>query len=179
MANFKKKFKTCIHFLSKSSGQVANKFYYDIEFPRGHIGVKSVNAEIVDEAGNSIPLHETYVHHWVFVRYYQRKNVSHTEYPNRWIFPHKDYVLKRNSGMCPRDVLAQYFGLGSETRRTRADIPHPFGIEIGNPQEIPQGFEEKWMLNLHAIDTRGVEDKTGCTECRYDLFFILSFQELN
>ncbi|KAE8703488.1 putative carbonyl reductase [Hibiscus syriacus] len=26
------------------------------------------------------------------------------------------------------------------------------------------------MLNIHAIDTRGVEDKLGCTECRCDLY---------
>ena len=26
------------------------------------------------------------------------------------------------------------------------------------------------MLNVHAIDTRGVEDKLGCTECRCDLY---------
>ena len=28
------------------------------------------------------------------------------------------------------------------------------------------------MLNVHAIDTRGAEDKLGCTECRCDLYNI-------
>ncbi|MCI66361.1 stress up-regulated Nod 19 protein, partial [Trifolium medium] len=50
------------------------------------------------------------------------------------------------------------------------DIPDPFGIEIGNPTEIPEGFEEKWMVNVHAIDTRDAEDKSGCTECKCGLY---------
>jgi len=42
-------------------GFVSNKVYYDVEFPRGHISLKSFNAELVDEAGNSIPLYQTYL----------------------------------------------------------------------------------------------------------------------
>ncbi|KAJ0112000.1 hypothetical protein Patl1_01342 [Pistacia atlantica] len=71
-----------------------------------------------------------------------------------------------------KGVLGQYFGLGSETRGTETHIPDPYGIEIGNPAEIPEGYEEGWLLNVHAIDTRGVEDKLGCTECRCDLYNI-------
>jgi hypothetical protein len=67
-------------------------------------------------------------------------------------------------------VVPQYFGLGSETRGTPTDIPDPFGIEIGNPEEVPEGFEEIWMVNIHAIDTRAVEDKLWCTECKCDLY---------
>ena len=26
------------------------------------------------------------------------------------------------------------------------------------------------MVNVHAIDTRGVEDRMGCTECKCDLY---------
>ncbi|KAL2343694.1 hypothetical protein Fmac_004979 [Flemingia macrophylla] len=65
-----------------------------------------------------------------------------------------------------KNTLGQYFGLGAETRGTATDIPDPFGIIIGNPAEIPEGYEEKWMFNIHAIDTRGVVDKQGCAECR-------------
>lgn len=32
------------------------------------------------------------------------------------------------------------------------------------------GYEEGWMLNVHAIDLRGVEDGMGCSECRCDLY---------
>jgi len=146
-------------------GSVANKFYFDVDFPRGHIALKSFNAEVVDEAGKSVSLQETYLHHWVVVKYHQPKNVSHSNNQS-------GIVQVRNSGLCQEDVLGQYFGLGSETRGTATDIPDPFGIEIGNPSEIPYGYEEKWMINVHAIDTRGVEDRMGCTECRCDLYNI-------
>ncbi|KAL1533264.1 hypothetical protein AAHA92_33169 [Salvia divinorum] len=63
--------------------------------------------------------------------------------------------------MCD-EGLVQYFGLGSKTRKTATGIPDPYGIEFGNPADAPAG----WMLNVHAIDTRGAVDKLGCTECR-------------
>ncbi|KAJ1389714.1 Stress up-regulated Nod 19 [Sesbania bispinosa] len=153
-------------------GSVVNRYYYDIDFPRGHIALKSFNAEVIDEAGNPVPLHETYLHHWVVGRYYQRKHVrSHTGYDGHHRVLHEsDSVFVRNSGICQEDKLGQYYGLGSETRGTATDIPDPFGIVVGDPAEIPEGYEEKWMVNVHAIDTRGVEDKLGCTECRCDLY---------
>ncbi|XP_065872208.1 uncharacterized protein [Euphorbia lathyris] len=144
-------------------GSVENRYYYNIKFPRGHIALKSFNGEVIDEAGNSIPLHETYLHHWVVGRYYQRSNASN---------PRSDHIFARNSGICQGGSLGQYFGLGSETRKTATYVPDPYGIEIGNPNEIPEGFEEKWLLNIHAIDTRGVEDRLGCTECKCDLYNI-------
>ncbi|KAE8710634.1 (+)-neomenthol dehydrogenase-like [Hibiscus syriacus] len=120
-------------------GLASNKFYFDVDFPRGHIAVKSFNAEVVDEAGNPVSLYDTYLHHWIVV----------------------------SDG-----VLDQFFGLGSETRRTATRIPDPYGIEIGNPADIPAGFDETWAINVHAIDTRGVEDRIGCRECRCDLYNI-------
>ncbi|KAL1554065.1 hypothetical protein AAHA92_14661 [Salvia divinorum] len=39
--------------------------------------------------------------------------------------------------------------------------------------EIPplsSGYEEGWVLNVHAIDTRGADDNMGCTECRCDVY---------
>ncbi|XVF08576.1 hypothetical protein REPUB_Repub07fG0015200 [Reevesia pubescens] len=151
-------------------GSVSNKWYYNMDFPRGHIALKSFNGEVVDEAGNSIPLHETYLHHWLVVKYYERKGVEISE-PNENRTPNmSDVISGRNSGICQNGVLDQHFGLGSETRKTSTLVPDPYGIEVGNPAEIPSGFEEKWMLNLHAIDTRGVEDTKGCFECRCDLY---------
>ncbi|KAJ1394901.1 Stress up-regulated Nod 19 [Sesbania bispinosa] len=153
-------------------GSVVNRYYYDIDFPRGHIALKSFNAEVIDEAGNPVPLHETYLHHWVVGRYYQRKHLrSHTGNDGHHRVLHEsDSVFVRNNGICQKDILGQYYGLGSETRGTATDIPDPFGIVVGDPAEIPEGYEEKWMVNVHAIDTRGVEDKLGCTECRCDLY---------
>jgi len=151
-------------------GSVVNRYYYDIDFPRGHIAIKDFHAEVVDESGNPIPLHETYLHHWVVGRYRQRKHVTHTENDSHRMLQNSDHVLVRNSGICQGNYLGQYFGLGSETRGTMTVIPDPFGIEVGNPAEVPEGFDEKWMLNVHAIDTRGAEDKLGCTECKCELY---------
>ncbi|KAK9089969.1 hypothetical protein Sjap_023146 [Stephania japonica] len=150
-------------------GSVGDKFYYDVDFPRGHIFLKDFIAEVVDEEGNSVPLHETYLHHWLMVRYFERKDVDSSGNDNNQGRRPSDFIMVPNSGVCGH-ILGQYFGLGSETRRTTTYIPDPYGIEIGNPEEIPHGYEEKWLLNVHAIDTRGVEDRLGCTECRCDLY---------
>ncbi|XP_068666102.1 uncharacterized protein [Aristolochia californica] len=148
-------------------GSVLNKYYYDIKFPRGHIALKEFNAEVVDELGNSIPLHETYLHHWVIIRYYSLVSSKGNLTQNSHI-PKR--ILAGNSGICPGNALSQHFGLGSETRRTLTKVPDPYGIEIGNPAEISDGYEEMWLLNVHAIDTRGVVDRMGCTECRCSLY---------
>lgn len=155
--------------ITQNPGSVSNKFYYDIEFPKGHIGIKSFNAEVVDEAGDSVSLQETYLHHWVAVRYYQRKGVKDTKYNGNLGFHQSDIIIAGNSGVCNHG-LSQFFGLGSETRKTSTYVPDPYGIEVGNLLEIPAGYEEKWLLNIHAIDTRGVVDAMGCTECRCNLY---------
>ncbi|KAI3952762.1 hypothetical protein MKW92_035291 [Papaver armeniacum] len=145
------------------AGSVCNKYFHNVDFPRGHIALKDFNAEIVDESGNSVPLYETYIHHWVILRYYAPKDTDTDEerYSGKMI-------MVRNSGFCKN--LGQYFGFGSETRRTMTRVPDPYGIEVGNPAEIPDGYEERWLINLHAIDLRGVEDQFGCTECKCDLY---------
>nr|GMD37394.1 uncharacterized protein LOC109163135 [Ipomoea batatas] len=104
-------------------GSVSNKFYYGIDFPKGHIGVRGFDAEVVDEEGNSIPLHETYLHHWVVGKLMIPKGVE----------AEKDHynetaTLVYNSGVCAE--LPQYFGLGSETRKTDTRVPDPYGIEL-------------------------------------------------
>ncbi|KAH0705704.1 hypothetical protein KY285_010243 [Solanum tuberosum] len=131
-------------------GSVSNKYYNNIDFPKGHIAVKSFFAEVVDEAGNSIPLYETYLHHWVVVRYYYRKG---------------------NSGICD-EGLPQYFGLGSEIRKTITYVPDPCGIEVGNPVEVPPGYEERWLCDLYNVtkdeNDRVIEpDYIGDLRCCY------------
>ncbi|KAL0441751.1 UNVERIFIED_CONTAM: hypothetical protein Sradi_0114000 [Sesamum radiatum] len=150
-------------------GLVSNKVYYNIDFPRGHIAIKSFNGEVIDEIGNPIPLHETYLHHWAVERSYQRKGIDIPKHHKNLRFLRSDHITIMNSGVCD-SALPQYFGLGSETRRTSTYVPDPYGIEVGNPADIPDGYEEQWALNVHAIDTRGAEDKLGCTECRCDLY---------
>ncbi|CAI9113770.1 OLC1v1014439C1 [Oldenlandia corymbosa var. corymbosa] len=147
-------------------GEAAEKIFYNISFPRGHIAIKSFNAEVVDNAGNPVPLHETYLHHWIAMRYYQPKGLNNS---NKQESDDEDYIVVKNNGICG-DHLPQYFGLGSETRKTATLVPDPYGIEVGNPAEIPAGYEEGWMFDLHAIDTRNAENKLGCTECRCELY---------
>ncbi|KAK3015740.1 hypothetical protein RJ639_007867 [Escallonia herrerae] len=146
-------------------GSVVNKLYYDIDFPQGHIAIKGFNAEVVDEAGNPVPLHETYLHHWVLERYYQREIPKDSNYSG---FQQSDVILVRNSGICDR-ALFQYYGLGSETQKTDTHVPDPYGIEVGDPAEIPAGFEEKWRLNI--------QDRLGCTECRCDLYNVTNDEQ--
>uniref|UniRef100_A0A7N0ZQX2 Uncharacterized protein n=1 Tax=Kalanchoe fedtschenkoi TaxID=63787 RepID=A0A7N0ZQX2_KALFE len=146
-------------------GSVVNRVYDNVDFPKGHIAIKSFDAEVVDEAGNPVPLQETYLHHWVVVRYQQKIDADIPESIGNLGLHQSKYSILPNSGVCQNDVLGQYFGLGSETRKTSTHVPDPYGIEIGNPSDISPGYEERWMLNVHAIDTREVQDKLGCTEC--------------
>ncbi|KAJ6869379.1 hypothetical protein NC651_034200 [Populus alba x Populus x berolinensis] len=146
-------------------GSVESKTYDDIDFPRGHIALKSFNAEVVDQAGNPVPLYDTYIHHWLVGKYYENRT--------------SDRNFSRNSGLCQGQVLGQYFGLGSETRKTASHIPDPFGIQTGNPVEIPEGYQEKWYLGVHAIETRGAEDRLGCTECWCDLYNVTNDEDGN
>ncbi|KAI7752347.1 hypothetical protein M8C21_014834 [Ambrosia artemisiifolia] len=155
--------------ITQHHGSVSNKYYYDIEFPKGHIALKSFNAEVVDEEGNPVSLQETYLHHWVVVRYYERIGIEDKKHDGNTGFHKSDHIIAGNAGICSHG-LTQFFGLGSETRKTSTRVPDPFGIEVGNPLEVPFGYEEKWMLNIHAIDTRGTVDAMGCTECRCNLY---------
>nr|GEZ41583.1 putative stress up-regulated Nod 19 [Tanacetum cinerariifolium] len=156
--------------ITQRPGSVSNKMYYDTEFPKGHIAIKSFDAEVVDEAGNPVSLQDTYLHHWVTLRYYQRIGVKQdTKYNGNLGFHQSNFIVAGNAGLC-KHALPQVFGLGSETRKTSTYVPDPYGIEVGNPLEVPSGYEEKWMFNIHAIDTRGAVDAMGCTECRCNLY---------
>ncbi|CAE6231309.1 unnamed protein product [Arabidopsis arenosa] len=174
-----KKIKSQVFFSPKlvmNPGSVADSYLFDIDFPRGHIGLKAFDAEVVDEAGKPVPLHETYLHHWVVQPYYVRKGSKLPQpemfrNPESNLDPISDIILVKNGGLCTSVGLRHFFGLGSETRQTSTYLPDPYAIEIGNPEETPDGYDEfKWLLNIHAIDTRGVEDKTGCIECLCHLY---------
>jgi hypothetical protein len=106
-------------------GEVSNKFYHDVDFPRGHVALKSLEAEVVDAGGAPVPLHEACLHPWIVEPYHVAVGVE----------PPKRVVAARNSGVCGGALLGQYYGLGSETRRTATWVPDPYGV--------------------HAIDTRG------------------------
>lgn len=151
-------------------GQVLAKSIQDIEFPRGHIGVKSFDVDLVDEQGNSVPLYETYIHHWFAIRYHinMDKNMSHDLKDHSKPFAHPEYI--RNDGTCNTYILPHYWGLGSESRGTSSKLPDPFAVELGNPANIKEGWEEKWLFSIMVLDTRGTEDRKSCSECRCDQF---------
>lgn len=46
-------------------------------------------------------------------------------------------------------------------------------IEVGNLEEILEGYEEKWFFNVYVIDIRGVVDRLGCIECRCDFYNVI------
>ncbi|XP_038883327.1 uncharacterized protein LOC120074311 [Benincasa hispida] len=154
-------------------GLVIEKFYYNITFPKSHIAIKSFEVEVVDESGNQIPLPETYLHHWALVRYYQHKNATNptinTAYDQ---LQEPNFIIASNNGVCQRNVLSTYYAMGSESRTISTFLPYPYGIEVGNPSEIPTDYEERWSLNVHAIDIRGAENKLGCIECHCHLYNI-------
>ncbi|EFJ15749.1 hypothetical protein SELMODRAFT_118200 [Selaginella moellendorffii] len=140
---------------SLEPGEVQDR-YYKIEFPKGHIGVKNFQGEIVDELGNPVPLTELYLHHWVLVR---------GGFHDRLGSP--SAIITGNDGICQHNVHSQFWGLGAETRHTSYFVPGSYAIGIGNP---PEGYEELFVLNLHAIDGRGTYDPQLCHECRCSLY---------
>lgn len=160
-----------------SPGSVVEKFHYATDFPKGHIAIKSFDVEVVDEAGNPVSLFDTYLHHWGIIRYYQRNNAPN---PNINVsftqLREPDFIVASNSGVCQKHALPQYFGTGADSRRTSSFLPNPYGIEVGNAEQVPLGYEEKWCLNIHAIDTRGVEDRLGCIECKCHLYNVTKDQ---
>src|SRR4051812_28553496 len=83
--NNKNNVKTAIFYSPKielSPGFISDKIYYDVDFPRGHVALKNFHAELVDESGNSVPLQETYLHHWIVEKYQQPKNVPNNYQTN-------------------------------------------------------------------------------------------------
>lgn len=140
-------------------GDVADK-YMVVDMPQGHIALRSFNTQVVNEDGVPVPLYETYLHHWVLHRFYDPTSSGGLRKPE----------LASNNGICGSGQLTQLFGLGSETRLTDTEIPAPYGIVIGDPERVPAGYDEEWVLNVHAIDTRGTVDSRGCTECVCELY---------
>ncbi|XP_019459796.1 PREDICTED: uncharacterized protein LOC109359543 [Lupinus angustifolius] len=143
--------------LELEPGLCVKKYLFNVDFPKGHIGIKRFDAELVDEKGKSLSLNETYLHHWLAVLHLEN-NAK----------PKGGVIAKLNNGPCYS--LPHFWGRGSESRGTTSDIPNPFAVEMGNPEKIAKGYEEKWVLDTMIIDLRGVQDKHGCAQCRCNLY---------
>ncbi|KAL9303466.1 hypothetical protein ACSQ67_020729 [Phaseolus vulgaris] len=111
-------------------GKVAVKTLFDIDFPKGHIGVKSFDVEVVDEDGNSVPLYETYLHHWFAVKYIE--NITMSQYIKKSHDLRNGIEYERNDGACQGFLLPHYWGLGGESRGTSSNLPDPFAVELAD-----------------------------------------------
>ena len=167
--------------LTAMPGEVNNKFFTSM-FPKGHIGIKSINADLVDRNGVAIPLTDLYLHHWVILEYAVPKDKAqkhlghilrkmkrhphhHLHYDTTKIAsfeaPHHHHHMLRYG---KRPKLMNFFGKGGETRRTQTELPGHYVVESG--KEI-EGYESAWVLNVHGLDTRGAVNSEGCSECRF------------
>ncbi len=170
-------------------GDVKNKLFH-AQVPKGHIGKRDFFAEIVDENGVSVPLHEVYLHHWVMVEFaVPKKKKSAAEMTatvkeilTKARYSHADDVVapshhhhhlgRRQHLRYATDdkredfIILNFLGVGGETRGTLTRYPAPFAMEVGAPSGIPEGYERAWFVNVHGIDTRGAVNRMGCTECR-------------
>eukprot|EP00759_Apiculatamorpha_spiralis_P041017 PhF_6_TR39697/c2_g1_i3/m.59014 len=72
-----------------------------LPFPAGPIAITGFHAELVDASGTSIPLDQSYLHHWVVYN-----NIG-------------------NAGPC--QTLTYIFGVGAESRRTSVSYPAGYG----------------------------------------------------
>ncbi|XP_052118693.1 uncharacterized protein LOC107470862 [Arachis duranensis] len=154
-------------------GKVTITDLFDIEFPRGHIGIKNFQAELVDEHRNSLPLYEAYLHHYFVLRYFENVTMSRQANQSQPIY---GKYFRRNDGVCQGSVNSYSWGLGVDARKTSLELPDPFRIEVGtHPENVPKEYnEEKWLFDIMVIDTRGTEDKNGCIECRCDHYNVKS-----
>eukprot|EP00163_Fabomonas_tropica_P007424 TRINITY_DN1713_c1_g1_i1.p1 TRINITY_DN1713_c1_g1~~TRINITY_DN1713_c1_g1_i1.p1 ORF type:complete len:455 (-),score=94.02 TRINITY_DN1713_c1_g1_i1:922-2109(-) len=114
-----------------------------LKFPEGEYGITEFMAEIVDENGDSTPLSEVYLHHWL---------IFNTEI---------------NAGFCGTQGSGAYltyiFGVGAESRRTPTQFPAPYAYPVHDGQ--------RWAANIHVLRTGTpegvpfVQDVKSCIEC--------------
>ncbi|MED6195468.1 hypothetical protein PIB30_038072 [Stylosanthes scabra] len=88
-------------------GKVARESFFDAEFPRGHIGIKNFQVELVDEHRNPIPLYEAYLHHYFVLKYFENVTMAHHANENDPIYELPD-PFRVEVGMHPEDVPKEY-----------------------------------------------------------------------
>lgn len=92
--------------LALTPGMVVNTEMEDtfMEFPSGTYAITSFTAEIVNKKGESIPLIDAYLHHW---------------------------IIENNDGNAgPCDNLRYVLGVGSESRNTVMELPDGYGLHV-------------------------------------------------
>lgn len=177
--------------LTAMPGEVNNKFFPAM-FPKGHIGIKSFNADLVYQDGSPVPLSDVYLHHWVMLEFAvpKEKAQKHLGHLLRRMRRHHKHHMHGYDATAfaaleaphhhgfhagkPAKLL-NFMGKGGETRHTETRLPGPYVREIG--KEI-EGYETVWTLNVHGLDTRGAVNRMGCAECRFFSFQIPFFVSL-
>ncbi|PRQ58172.1 putative stress up-regulated Nod 19 [Rosa chinensis] len=61
--------------------------------------MKYFNAEVIDER-DPVPLHETYLHHWVIEKYYAQTSSMEPEQIGFEDIKEPDFKVARNSRLC-------------------------------------------------------------------------------
>ncbi|KAL4191959.1 hypothetical protein AMTRI_Chr06g169910 [Amborella trichopoda] len=102
-------------------GSVQNNYYYNIDFPRGHIAIKGFDTEI------------TYIHHLTVVWYYALPSSDWKSEDTQ-----NSKIVVNNAWVCQDDILNQYFGLGAESRETRTSL-YEEGCDLYNVTEDENG----------------------------------------
>lgn len=164
-------------------GDVKDKYFHMEAAPKGHIGLRSVTAQMVDEYDVAVPHHQFHFHHWFGFQYAVPKSLhspKHTQELMRSLIAeggkkHYSAISSHLTGTSwsydlvgrSESKLLTAFGKGAETWHTQTRLPPPYGLEIG--PHVPEAADEiVWIVNVHGIDTRGVVDRNGCIECRSD-----------
>ena len=148
-------------------GTVHNAFYFP-EAPAGRFATRNFVAEMVTEDGvTPVPLFETYLHHWLMYEYAVPKSADRRMH-KRNLMAHlrtpRPHAVRGYPDAPDSWLLVQQFGVGAETRHTNTRMPVPFGFEGGD--RFGEDYDSVWVLNVHAIDTRGAVKRMACTECR-------------
>eukprot|EP00271_Cylindrocystis_brebissonii_P014320 TRINITY_DN35636_c0_g1_i1.p1 TRINITY_DN35636_c0_g1~~TRINITY_DN35636_c0_g1_i1.p1 ORF type:complete len:446 (-),score=47.53 TRINITY_DN35636_c0_g1_i1:412-1749(-) len=152
-----------------SPGQVYRRFQYLPWVPH-RVSIRSFDAEVVDEHDKSVPLSDIYLHHWVILRSTIDSSAQPKAETEDNSEPAEGFKIWPNSGTCANGALSQWFGEGSETRKTETSFVAPFGVETGNTDLVPPGKKEAWFAQIHAIDSRDAEEALACIECRCDSY---------
>ncbi|XP_073225596.1 uncharacterized protein [Cicer arietinum] len=79
---------------------------------------------------------------------------------------HDPSLFKRNDGTCNGGILPQYWGLGNESRGTPSKLPEPFAVEVGNPKDILEGWQEKWFYILDSTDRVTINGSQIIHDCQ-------------
>ena len=148
-----------------------NNKFFTAQHPEGHIGIKTLYAELVDQDRKPIPLSEVYLHYFIMMEYAvptepdSQAHLSHLLNHMRAHHKHRIYPdLVTPLDPFQRVTLAEgretlrlnFLGKGGETRHTQTRIPGRYALESGVKMG---GYETVWTLNVHALDSRGVANK--------------------